>query len=155
MSRRALRWKASRRRDDSGAAAVEFAIIATLLFLLLFGILQYGLYFWAYQSGAHAAREGARRSAVGPHCTTLQAYVEDRVGGAAPGPITVARNFAKGESNVGPTPGDEVGDVVEVTVTFDAINLNIPLIPLPSGGTITEVAKSRIENLPTTPEVCE
>ncbi len=32
-------------RADSGAAAVEFALVSTVFFLLLFGIIQYGLYF--------------------------------------------------------------------------------------------------------------
>ena len=53
-----------RRRDHEGAAAVEFAIIMIPLFLLLFGIIEFGL---AYnrQQGMHAA--GAGRRAGGLH----------------------------------------------------------------------------------------
>ena len=45
------------RRDQQGAVAVEFAMISMLLFIMLFGIIQYGLYFWAAQNGASVARE--------------------------------------------------------------------------------------------------
>jgi Flp pilus assembly protein TadG len=34
-----------RRRDEGGAAAVEFALLAPIVLLLVFGIIQYGLYF--------------------------------------------------------------------------------------------------------------
>ena len=37
-----------------------------LLFTLLFGILQFGMWFWAWQAGGHAAREAARVAAVNP-----------------------------------------------------------------------------------------
>lgn len=46
--------------DDGGASAVEFAIIAPLLFLLLFGFMQFGIWFFQWQSLQASAREGAR-----------------------------------------------------------------------------------------------
>ena len=53
------------RRDQQGAVAVEFAMISLLLFTMLFGIIQYGLYFWAAQNGAsvHVRRCVERPSA--------------------------------------------------------------------------------------------
>src|SRR5690348_5326567 len=33
------------RRTQSGASAVEFALVSSVLFLLIFGIIQYGLFF--------------------------------------------------------------------------------------------------------------
>ena len=47
----------SRARSEHGAAAVEFAIIAPLLFMLIFGMLQYGLAFFQVQNLRSAARE--------------------------------------------------------------------------------------------------
>ncbi len=48
--------EASARR---GAGPVEFALItAPLLFLLLFGILEFGVVIWRYNTVANAAREG-------------------------------------------------------------------------------------------------
>lgn len=50
--------------SERGAAAVEFAMVATLLFTLLFGILDAGR-LWMIQSAlSHAAREGAREMAI-------------------------------------------------------------------------------------------
>ena len=49
-----------RLRDDRGAAAVEFAIVAPLLFLLVFAIIDFGFGFHAWDATQNAAREGAR-----------------------------------------------------------------------------------------------
>jgi hypothetical protein len=48
-----------RSRDSRGAAAVEFALVAPVLFLVVFGVLQYGLYFF----DAHGTRTGVREAA--------------------------------------------------------------------------------------------
>jgi Flp pilus assembly protein TadG len=49
---------------DSGAALVEFAIIAPLLFMLVFGIIEFGRAYNAQNTLTHAAREGAREFAI-------------------------------------------------------------------------------------------
>jgi Flp pilus assembly pilin Flp len=51
-------------RSDSGAAAVEFAIILPLLVLILGGIIDFGFAFNAQISLTHAAREGVRVEAL-------------------------------------------------------------------------------------------
>jgi len=48
------------RRGDDGSAAVEFAIVGSLLFLILLGIVQFGIAFNRSQGLQAAAREGAR-----------------------------------------------------------------------------------------------
>ncbi len=53
-----------RRRDEDGAAAIEFAIVAGLLFMLVFGIIDFGFGFHTWNGTANAAREGARQAAV-------------------------------------------------------------------------------------------
>ena len=57
---------ALRRRlaDDSGAAMVEFAFIAALLFTLLLGFIDFGRALFLYNNLTNAAREGARAAAV-------------------------------------------------------------------------------------------
>jgi Flp pilus assembly protein TadG len=52
--------------NEGGAAAIEFALIATILFMLLFGILQFGQFYSQYQVLQGAAREGARFAATRP-----------------------------------------------------------------------------------------
>ncbi|MDH3730541.1 MAG: pilus assembly protein [Acidimicrobiia bacterium] len=47
-------------RKDDGAALVEFALVATVLFTLLFGIIEFGLAFRDWLSITSSTREGAR-----------------------------------------------------------------------------------------------
>lgn len=52
-------------RDERGSPAVEFALIAPVLLLFTFGIVQFGFAFYTYNEMMNGAREGARRMAVG------------------------------------------------------------------------------------------
>lgn len=54
-------------REDRGAALVEFAIVAPLFFLLIFGIIEFGSAYNDYQSIRQGAREGARQAVVGDY----------------------------------------------------------------------------------------
>jgi Flp pilus assembly protein TadG len=49
--------------DDRGASVVEFVMMSVLLVLLLFGVLQVGLYLYARNIVAAAAADGARYGA--------------------------------------------------------------------------------------------
>ena len=62
--------------SERGASAVEFAIIISLLFIVLFGIIQFGIAYNRYQGLQAAAREGARVASVGD----TPANVDSRVG---------------------------------------------------------------------------
>lgn len=53
-----------RQQREDGAAAVEFALVSSLLFLLLFGILDYGLWFNDSLNLRQGVREGARVGVV-------------------------------------------------------------------------------------------
>lgn len=57
-------WPARRWRDEGGATAVEFALIAPLLVLLLVGVVELGRVYHAQVTVTAAAREGAREMAV-------------------------------------------------------------------------------------------
>jgi Flp pilus assembly protein TadG len=54
----------ARRRGDRGASLLEFAIIAPIFFLLVFGIIDFGFTFNDMQSIRQGAREGAREAVV-------------------------------------------------------------------------------------------
>lgn len=56
--------KLIRRDKEKGANLVEFALLAPLLFLLLFGIIEFGWVFSQNLDVRHGAREGARLAAV-------------------------------------------------------------------------------------------
>ena len=53
-----------RLRGEQGAAAVEFALVMTLLIMLVFGIVEFGRAYNTKIELSGAAREGARRMAV-------------------------------------------------------------------------------------------
>jgi Flp pilus assembly protein TadG len=65
--------KRSGAADDRGAAAVEFALVLPLLIAMLFGIIQFGALFFLHNNMVNAAREAARKMAVGEATTNAQA----------------------------------------------------------------------------------
>jgi Flp pilus assembly protein TadG len=58
------RAQARRARADDGAVLLEFALVAVLLFTLIFGIIQYGFMLSFKQDMTRTAAEGARAGAV-------------------------------------------------------------------------------------------
>lgn len=59
-TRRRRRFGSRRPRDQRGAALVEFALIATPLFLILFGTIEFGWAFFQLNDIRHGSREGVR-----------------------------------------------------------------------------------------------
>lgn len=51
-------------REEGGVSSVEFALIATLFFLFIFGIIDFGRIMWHWNSAAKAAHWGARYAVV-------------------------------------------------------------------------------------------
>lgn len=68
----------SRRRtaDEHGQALVEFALIAPLLFLLLFAVIQFGFLMGGQVGLTNAVRETARYAATIPNGTAVAARAE-------------------------------------------------------------------------------
>src|SRR5690348_16558602 len=52
------------RRTEAGASAVEFALVSTVLFLVLFGIIQYGMFFNDSLNARQGVREAVRQGIV-------------------------------------------------------------------------------------------
>ncbi|HZZ96798.1 MAG TPA: TadE/TadG family type IV pilus assembly protein [Jatrophihabitantaceae bacterium] len=76
-----------RRASDAGAAVVEFVLISVLLVLLLFGVLQVGVYFYARNIVAASAADAARYAAavgVAPSAGAVRAkqLIADGLGAA-------------------------------------------------------------------------
>jgi len=53
-----------KRRNQRGVAMIEFAIVATLLFILLFAIIEFSIILFDKAVITNASREGARRGIV-------------------------------------------------------------------------------------------
>lgn len=145
---------------ERGAVAVEFALILPLLLLLVFGLIQYGFYFWSMQGGSAAAREAARRAAVGKPatCAEFRAYVKDRIG--VTGDLDSAEITRTYKDYVSPFTARansnevRIGDVVTVTVTFNSYDMNIPFVPFINDGIVSQSADSRVENIEIPPGIC-
>lgn len=123
-------------RRQEGASAVEFALIAPLLFMLVFGIIYFGMAFMKMQTMRSAVREGGRAAAVGaPSVSEVQAKAKDASLGAIPnaGDIVVSR-LCDGDDSVGE----------EVTVSYDTANL-------PDGGVV--IAAPFLPQLHLTPTI--
>ena len=56
--------RAAQGRSDGGATAVEFALVAPILLLLVFGIIEYGLWFSDSLATRQGVREAARQGVV-------------------------------------------------------------------------------------------
>src|SRR5712691_10200981 len=109
----------NRLRREDGAAAVEFALIVGVLSLLIFGMMEYGLFFMQVQSLRAGAREGARQAAVRADLSTIQSNVVSGSAGSLPSGytgITVAVNGSTQSGN-GPFCTDTTtGQDVQVAI---------------------------------------
>jgi Flp pilus assembly protein TadG len=120
------------------------------LFYLVFGVVQYGFFFWSMQGAADAARQAARLAAVGKptDCTDFRDQTRSFLGSTSPTPsgATVSRTYYQpGTTILRPDGGVQIGDTVEVTVVSPAYQV-IGLVPQPS--TITNTAQARVDYLP-------
>jgi Flp pilus assembly protein TadG len=130
---------------------VEFALLAPILLLLFFGIVQYGLYFYSAQVGSNAANAAARQLSVG-NCQdsgALQAYVDDALGAAKTSSATVTTTYTNidGSSPASPQAQKvDIGGTVRLTMTFDTVNLRLPFVPFMSDPKIQRNVEARVED---------
>ena len=65
-------------RDESGTTALEFAMIAPVFFLFIFGIIEAGMLFWTQTGMQHGAAMAARcatiNSTLCPDPTAIKSY---------------------------------------------------------------------------------
>jgi Flp pilus assembly protein TadG len=121
------------------------------LVALLFGAIQYGLYFWAMQGGSDIARGVARDSAVSDTatatCTAFRADVRSQIDGltGSGSTATIKRTYVDAQS---PPKGVTVGDKVRISVTFKSADMNFPFIPFVHDGNVTATAESRVDYVP-------
>ncbi|MEN9752858.1 MAG: hypothetical protein RL670_549 [Actinomycetota bacterium] len=79
--------KKSNSKAESGAAAVEFAIVVPLLLLLLFAIFDYGRFFLVQMALTSGAQEGVRASVLGQSASNSFSAAVD---GVSPSVIALA-----------------------------------------------------------------
>lgn len=116
--------------NEKGAAAVEFALVAPLLLLLLAGAVEYGLIFYNQHIITNASREAARFGIVSRIPRYSQAdmqgivgnYVDNRLISFGDEPsVAVVTTSIDGDSGATATPNSTTtafGDSLQVAVTF-------------------------------------
>jgi Flp pilus assembly protein TadG len=134
-----------RRSSRRGQALVEFAFVAPIFFLLLFGIIDFGRYVYYVQVLNNAAREGARYAIVhgsgsftpvGPAqddptvAGIVRTYAVGVIGSSAV--LTIHSYWADPAPPGNPpnVPSNNRGSKVRVTVAYDFHSL-IPIVPIP------------------------
>lgn len=138
---------------DDGAAAIEFALIAPFLFLIVFGIIEFGYSFGQYLDVRHGAREGARLAAVnyktssGAYGATQSAQIISttcqRMDLSTGGSVTISFPYGTGTTGNGVTA--ERGRVVRVAVTRPLKQITGFLAFALNGKTMSTQADIRLE----------
>lgn len=59
-----MKWIYRLRNSEEGAAVIEYALVAPLLFMLTFGIAEFALIFWQWNAAEKATHLGARLAAT-------------------------------------------------------------------------------------------
>jgi Flp pilus assembly protein TadG len=148
---------ARRVRDAGGAAAVEFALVSIPVLVLLFGMIQYGMYFYSAQTGSNTVNAAARQLSVG-NCQSdadLQSYVDQQLGAASTGSATIVRTYTNPDGSAPTAPGAanvEIGGTVQLSISFTTVNLHFPFVPFLSNAKVTREVQARVED--TTDEGC-
>ena len=129
------------RTDTGGASALEFAIVAPVFFLLIFGIVVYGYYFATLSLVNHIAYEAARATVSGLDDTERSTLAHAR----ADELITSLESFL-GTGTVDVDAGPGMNGLYAVTVHhhFDLLQLigSSSLLPLPPADQIATVEVS-------------
>lgn len=136
-----------------GATIVEMAFVVPLLFMVLFGIIQFGLIYFKTGAVNNAAREGARYGAVHPRSDddsqpdSIQAFAKGRAsGGVDPNRLAITVTFPDSTVEeegrlVTRTNNRARGDKINVTVSYPMITF----LPGMSSFQIIKSSTMRIE----------
>lgn len=104
-----------RNHQSKGAAAVEFAIVLPLLFLFVFGIIEFGRALMVHQVLVNSAREATRRAVVpGASDSDVTAIVDNYMGSAG---ITGYSHSTKVNGSTASLSTANSGDSIIVTVS--------------------------------------
>jgi hypothetical protein len=140
-----MHWvtRAPRRRTERGAVAVEFALICIPFIVLVFGLIQYGWYFYVASSTSGAASNVTRRLEVGDCWTGSQA--EDLAQLESPQIPDGGLTITDGANNP-VTLGTATAGVTQIRVTVNADANIVGFLPVPNAGIVTRTVQARLED---------
>ncbi|WP_406831804.1 TadE/TadG family type IV pilus assembly protein [Pedococcus sp. KACC 23699] len=130
-------------RSDSGASAVEFALVMPVLFLLVFGILDYGRFYFDSVSMRQGVREASRQAIVQQYgsCTTGTVGAKIRCAAVA------ATDTTMGSTPVVYIPAVSGGwaQGKQLVVCMQSKEQGTGFVPLPAGGILKTKTYMSIE----------
>lgn len=133
-----------RGKGDGGVALIEFALVAPVLFMIVFGIIEFG---WAFAQNLdvrHGAREGARLTAVNYGTSTaIRNEICNRLSKTGKG-STISLTQVDGSEDSNTTTGD-IGDKVIVVVSHPYVQLTKMFDFALKNVTLSSTVESRIE----------
>lgn len=106
-------------KNQDGGSLVEFVLIAPLLFVILFGIIEFGILIFDKAVLTNACREGARAGIVFADPRISDAEIEAVVRNYCEAHLI---SFGSGSTLVVPSPtrsGNAAGDSLTVTANYD------------------------------------
>ncbi len=134
---------------DSGASAVEFALLMPVLFMLIFGIIDYGFLFNDSINLRQGAREGARQAVVGQYAATCTSgTVGDKI--ACTTKATTELTLGTSVVRVSAPNGSVQGKQLLVCVQSKEKSVT-GFVPFPSAGIIRTKTFMSIETVTTDP----
>jgi Flp pilus assembly protein TadG len=144
-------WFCTLGKDQRGTAVVEFALVAPILFLLIFGIFDFGRALNYYNQETQLVGLGARAAAVSRDPADTGAAAGQNI------QTELANTYAKGELQgktrvcINPATGtpSAIGQPVTVTASYDFHFL--PLIGVAVGSPTITITASQTERQEVTP----
>ncbi|WGS51395.1 pilus assembly protein [Paraburkholderia sp. D15] len=136
------------RRTQRGSAAVEFAIVFPVLFMIMYGIVSFGLVMVAQQNLTLAAEEGARAALNWQSSTSLQnaLYVRGQNACTTANQMaaTLVQPYMTCTQTSAPCGNGNTMQCISVTLTYDYLNHpivpNIPLLGVTIPNTLYSMA---------------
>ncbi|MHC4454109.1 MAG: TadE/TadG family type IV pilus assembly protein [Planctomycetota bacterium] len=131
---------------QKGAAAVEFAIIAPLLFTIIFGIIEFGLLFYDKQVITNASREGARLGILWGPVRPTDTEILARVASYTSNNLITFGNTATPNTTISRS-GNNPRDALTVAVSYNYDFLLLPnfITTLSNVTTLNGVTVMRLE----------
>jgi Flp pilus assembly protein TadG len=128
--------KKSNRKNERGAALVEFAIVATVFLSVMFGVIEFGRLFWTHNALRDAARKGVRLAAVrkndaaGIQAVKNMVVYGDPAGGTTP--VVTGLSTSNVQVQYVNYDGLELSSRASVSITGYQFQFSVPLL----GGTM-------------------
>ena len=128
------------RKNERGAALIEFTIVAAIFFTTMFAVLEFGRLLWTHNALRDAARRGARYSAVRKNDAAGIAAVKNMVVYGDPNanpataiPVVAGLTTANVQVDYANWNGIQLSARTSVSIINYQYQFSVPLV----GGTIT------------------